>query len=82
MKTYSIARLKDGLSSIVADVAKGAQVVVTDHNRPVARIVPVSRVPPLPECDLSRLRAIKPLRLGRKAKLSSAELVRRIRDEE
>ena len=82
MKTYSIARLKDGLSSIVADVAKGAEVVVTDHNRPVARIVPVSRVPPLPACDLSRLRGIKPLRLGRKAKLSSAQLVRRIRDEE
>ncbi|MEK7382949.1 MAG: type II toxin-antitoxin system prevent-host-death family antitoxin [Elusimicrobiota bacterium] len=82
MKTYSIARLKDGLSSIVADVAQGAEVVITDHNRPVARIVPVSRVPSLPACDLSRLRASKPLRLGRKAKLSSAQLVRRIRDEE
>lgn len=82
MKTYSIARLKDGLSSIVAEVAKGAEVVVTDHNRPVARIVPVSRVPGLPSCDLSRLRASKPLRLGRKAKLTSAQLVRQIRDEQ
>jgi prevent-host-death family protein len=82
MKSYSIARLKDGLSSIVADVAMGAEVLVTDHNRPVARIVPVSRVPPLPACDLSRLRAIKPFRLGRKAEHYSAQLVRRIRDEE
>ncbi|MBI3298890.1 MAG: type II toxin-antitoxin system prevent-host-death family antitoxin [Elusimicrobia bacterium] len=82
MKVYSIARLKDGLSSIVAEVAKGAEVVVTDHNRPVARIVPISRVPPLPAGDLSRLREAKPLRLGRRAKLSSAQLVRRIRDEE
>lgn len=82
MKIYSIARLKNGLSSIVADVALGAEVLITDHNRPVARIVPVSRVPALPARDLSRLRAGRPLRLGRKAKLSSAQLVRRIRDEE
>lgn len=82
MKAYSIASLKDGLSSIVAEVAKGAEVLVTDHNRPVARIVPVSRVPPLPVCDLARLRGSKPLRLGREARLSSAQVVRRIRDEE
>ena len=82
MKTYSIARLKDGLSSIVAEVADGGEAVITDHNRPVARIVPVSRIPLLPKCDLSRLMKIKPIKLGRKAKLSSAKLVRQIRDEE
>ncbi len=79
MKTYSIAKLKDGLSSIVADVAKGGEVLITDHNRPVARLVPVSRIAPLPKINLARLRAIKPIKLPRGAK-SSTQIIRELRD--
>ncbi len=80
-RSYSIAKLKAGLSSALADVARGGEIVITDHNRPVARIVPVSRVPPLPDCDPKTLLRSPPLPLRRGAK-SSAALVRRMRDEE
>ncbi len=81
-KSYSIAKLKDGLSSIIADVARGGEAVITDHNRPVARIVSLSRVPPLPRCDVERVLEGIPIRVAKKPKTSAAELVRRIRDEE
>jgi prevent-host-death family protein len=80
-KSYSIARLKNSLSSIVADVAGGAEVVVTDHNRPVARMVPLSRLPSLPDCDVSRILSSPPISFSRPPKKSSAQLVRSLRDE-
>lgn len=82
MKTYSIAKLKDGLSSIVAEVARGGEVLITDHNRPVARLVPVSRLPPLPKVDISRILKGTPIKYKRRPKLSVAQLIRQIRDEE
>ncbi len=82
MKTYSIAKLKNGLSSIVAEVANGTEVVITDHNRPVARIVPVSGIPPLPKCDVARLLEGTPIKYARRPKLSAAQLVRQVRDED
>lgn len=82
MKTYSIAKLKNGLSSIVAEVAGGAEVMITDHNRPVARLVPLSRIVPLPKIDITRLLKGTPLKYKRRPKLSAAQLVRKIRDEE
>lgn len=42
-KSYSIAKLKAGLSSIIGEAACGVEIVVTDHNKAVARIVPASR---------------------------------------
>ncbi len=79
-RAYSIARLKAGLSSILADVARGREVVVTDHNRPVARLLPARRLPPLPRCDMEEILADKPFPLKRGAPLS-ADLVRRLRRE-
>jgi prevent-host-death family protein len=38
-----IRELRDGLSKHLADVRRGATVTVTDHGRPIARIVPVDR---------------------------------------
>ena len=35
-----IAELRDSLSRHIAAVKKGDEIVVTDHGRPVARIVP------------------------------------------
>ena len=44
----SIRELKDGLSGFLRQVAKGKRIVVTDHGRPVAELVPldISRLTP------------------------------------
>lgn len=39
MKSVKIAELKDSLSEHLRAVEKGAEVVVSDRNRPIARIV-------------------------------------------
>jgi prevent-host-death family protein len=36
-----IKELRDGLSHFLDDVRKGRTITVTDHGRPVARIVPI-----------------------------------------
>jgi prevent-host-death family protein len=44
LKTVKIAELKDRLSEHLRAVERGAEVVVTDRNRPIARIVPLPAV--------------------------------------
>ena len=44
MKRVKIAELKDQLSRHLRAVERGAEVEVTDRDRPIARIVPVSRI--------------------------------------
>jgi prevent-host-death family protein len=39
-----IKDLRDGLSRYLARVSEGGTITVTDHGRPVARIVPVGRL--------------------------------------
>ena len=80
-KSYSIAKLKAGLSSIIGEVAQGGEIIVTDHNKAVARIVPVSRVPPLPRINVASVFESPPVKL-RPGSPGSARLVRAIRDEE
>lgn len=41
MRRVKIADLKDRLSEHLRAVEKGAEVVVTDRDRPIARIVPI-----------------------------------------
>ena len=43
MKRVKIAELKDQLSRHLRAVERGAEVEVTDRDRPIARIAPVSR---------------------------------------
>ncbi|SNS43927.1 prevent-host-death family protein [Geodermatophilus saharensis] len=43
MSWVGIRELRDGLSRHIASVRDGGTVTVTDHGRPVARIVPVNR---------------------------------------
>jgi prevent-host-death family protein len=38
-----IRELRDGLSAHLAEVRRGHVVTITDHGRPVARIVPIDR---------------------------------------
>lgn len=47
MKSVKIAELKDHLSEHLRAVEQGGEVVVTDRNRPIARIIPVVASPRL-----------------------------------
>lgn len=42
MKSVKIAELKDKLSEHLRAVEQGEEVIVTDRNRPIARIVPLA----------------------------------------
>jgi prevent-host-death family protein len=42
MKSVKIAELKDHLSEHLRSVERGAEIVVTDRDRPIARIVPLA----------------------------------------
>jgi prevent-host-death family protein len=41
MRTAGIREARQGLSSLVAEVRKGREIVLTEHGRPVARLTPV-----------------------------------------
>lgn len=41
MKAMKIAELKDGLSATLRSVQRGARVLVTDRDRPIAMLVPI-----------------------------------------
>lgn len=42
-QSIGIAKLKDHLSEILREVEAGADIVVVDPRRPIARIVPITR---------------------------------------
>lgn len=42
MKSVKIAELKDRLSEHLRAVERGSEVVVTDRNRPIARLMPIA----------------------------------------
>ena len=65
-----IRELRDGLSKHLAQVRGGATVTVTDHGRPIARIVPVHGLSPL-----ERLRAEGRVRPAARRKQSAPEPV-------
>jgi prevent-host-death family protein len=46
MKSVKIAELKDKLSEHLRSVEAGEEVIVTDRNRPIARIIPVQPAEP------------------------------------
>jgi prevent-host-death family protein len=41
--SVGVRELKNGLSAFLARVKEGEEVVVTDHGKPVARLVPIDR---------------------------------------
>lgn len=51
MIKVQIAQLKNGLSSYLKRVQEGAEVLVTDREKPIARIIPISmtEIPTLEE---------------------------------
>lgn len=42
MRAVNIGDLKDNLSRYLGEVRRGAEVVVKDRNKPIARIVPIA----------------------------------------
>ena len=56
MKTAGVREARQDLSSLLDDVRKGRDVVITDRGRPVARLVPARPQAPFP--DLKAVRAL------------------------
>lgn len=45
MKTASISKTKNHLSALLEEVQRGETVVITDHNRPIARLERLEQSP-------------------------------------
>ena len=63
MATIGIRELRDGLSRHLAAVQEGDEIVVTDHGKPIARILPYGEESPLDR--LIRLGVARPPRAPR-----------------
>lgn len=77
MKTVKIAELKDHLSHYLRAVDGGAEVIVTDRNRPIARIVafgPTGRKATIQPAKVS-FKTIRAKRRPATWALSSSELL-------
>lgn len=57
MRTAGIRKARQELRSLLDDVQKGREVVVTDRGRPVARLVPFPPRRPFPDLKKVRLQA-------------------------
>lgn len=55
MKAIKIAELKDRLSEHLRAVERGAEVIVTDRDRPIARIVPFHAGQPMATIEPARV---------------------------
>ena len=76
MKRVKIAELRDQLSRYLRDVERGAEIEVTDRDRPIARIIPVrvapvTVLPPAREFSLVRGNRYAPVGWG----VSSTDLL-------
>jgi len=62
MRTAGVREARQDLTSLLDDVRKGREVVITERGRPVARLVPIRPRQPFPDLKKVRLtsRAINP----------------------
>jgi len=51
MRTIGIAELKASLSETLARVKAGEEILITEHSRPVAKLVPLSAAAPAAAAD-------------------------------
>ena len=65
MESVGIRELRAGLSRYLAQVRAGRSITVTDHGRPVARIVPVDQ--PSPSERLTAEGLVQPARQRRRS---------------
>lgn len=57
MRTAGVRKARQELTSLLEDVQKGREVLITDRGRPVARLVPVEPGRPFPDLKKIRLEA-------------------------
>ncbi len=48
MKKAGIREARQSLTTLIEEVQKGYEIIITDRNRPVARLVPPKRAPSKP----------------------------------
>lgn len=60
MRKAGIREARQDLSALIEDVKKGREIVITDRGRPVARLVPPSRLSATALPDLSGFRLRMP----------------------
>jgi prevent-host-death family protein len=68
MRTAGVRKARQDLSSLLDDVRKGREVVITEHGRPVARLVPIGPRQAFPDLRKVRLK-------GRAANLRLSQAV-------
>jgi prevent-host-death family protein len=70
LKSANVSELKSRLSSYLADVQRGEEIIIRDRNRPIARIVPLTATGG--EAEEAALVAAGVLRLPASEKLPAA----------
>jgi prevent-host-death family protein len=62
MRKAGVREARQDLTSLLDDVRKGREVVITERGRPVAKLVPVKSAIPFPDLKKVRLksRAVEP----------------------
>lgn len=73
MRTTNIAELKNHLSSFLADVKRGEEILISDRNQPIAKIVPLHNTSDFSAEELA-LAAAGILRLPEEAEVSASFL--------
>jgi len=63
MKTVGVSKLKAYLNDYLEQVKAGTEVLITDRGKPVARLVPISRLKPTKEA-LARMEKQGLIKLG------------------
>jgi len=76
----NIGALKNELSRYLNEVKAGNEVTITDHNKPIAKIMPLQKQ--LVAADTSQWFRKNPPVAPKKKQPNSGELIRAIRDEE
>lgn len=82
MPSYSIATTKDKLSSLIDKALAGEEVIITRHGKPTVALHNVNdglSSRPSPADAMKRLTTLR--EAGPKVAISSADLVRQMRDE-
>jgi prevent-host-death family protein len=61
MRTAGVREARQNLSALLDEVKRGREVVITEHGRPVARLVPADRPPAQGVPNLAAFRRTMPV---------------------
>jgi prevent-host-death family protein len=84
METVGLFEAKTHLSELIARAERGEEVIITRHNKPVAKLVPIREVSP--ELVQQRLEAIKGMQaigremIARGGPISNEEILEWVRE--